>query len=226
MCSADTTGRSAYPGVLSNSLINGRAPGGEAQALPFECPIDHIFTLDTWFRGSFKDRFREAMFMSNPNVPDTVKNDVARVQVLPGGKEEPVDAAAEGYATAIREGLTDGELRDALRGVEHHRVLEFSSITKALCGFENEVEAKAFDDTMESMLKYRMYYCPTEPWRAAGSPRLSPWQPDIVKRHCGFTEAELLRDDQVHLGEFVDSATCFCEFGFKTPTPLGQCQRS
>ena len=216
-----------YADNIWNNLINGRAPGGEAQALPFECPTDHIFKLDMWFKGGFKEKFREAVFLDNPAVPEVVRRDVARVQVLPKAQGDgAAPAPAEGYDLALREGLTDGQLREALQGLAHHRVLELSAVKDLLCGFENAEEAKAFDNTMGRMLEYRMYFCPTEPWRAAGSPRVTPWEPDIVKRHCGSSEAALLHSGRVHLGEFQDDPTCFCEFGFKTPPALGQCRRA
>jgi hypothetical protein len=52
--------------VLPTCLI----PGSD-QTLPFQCPMDHLFFLPNW---DTRVQWREHSFLSNPRVPDAVRN--------------------------------------------------------------------------------------------------------------------------------------------------------
>ena len=49
---------------------------------------------------------------------------------------------------------------------------------------------------------------------------MTPWEPDVVKRDCGVTEAEMSKAGRIHFGKIMNYSDCGCEWGFGTPEPL------
>jgi arabinosyltransferase len=86
----------------------GIIPGSQLQ-LPYKCPADHIFELETWVRKN--EPFREYSILDNPRTPDSVKNDVYDAR----GKLDSLSP----------EEFTDKKVLLALEPYTKHKVLRF-----------------------------------------------------------------------------------------------------
>jgi len=258
-----------YCDKIWNNLNGCRAPGAEKFVLPYSCPMDHLYDLPSWFRSGLK--FREPGFLADSRVPDSVRNDIIRVNVerrknsalvLEGdddGRAEKmetiknsfdIDEKEEGSKSASSSssssssdvqlpfGFTAAMAEEALKPFSSHAVIEFDYLAEegAFCGFHSEEENHLFDDSVRGALSHYQYYCFTEPWQAAGAPRSGrhpnePYEPQVVKRHCGEMDTAMRFLGKIHLGviEHVNKnenpLQCTCEFGFAPPTPLNAVAR-
>jgi hypothetical protein len=89
----------------------GIIPGSQLQ-LPYKCPADHIFELETWVRRN--EPFREYSILENPRTPDGVKNGVFD--------------ATDKLKSIPLEDFTDVKVLQALddvRSSDKHKVLKF-----------------------------------------------------------------------------------------------------
>jgi hypothetical protein len=50
--------------------------------LPFYCPADHVFDLESWARLGVLNQLRESSLMDNPRTPASVRNSVATVSFV------------------------------------------------------------------------------------------------------------------------------------------------
>ena len=86
------------------------------------------------------------------------------------------------------------ELRDEVKEFEQYRVLEFSDVRGLLCSVDSETQIKLKKGGGQN-LRFHAFYCSTEQWQEMGKPRSNPWEPGVIKRHCGTeSEREIMRD--------------------------------
>ena len=140
-------------------------------------------------------------------------------------------------AIDVREGFNVLDLIETLRavpGAMDARVLEFDFLggEETFCGFGDAGKDAAFDADVAAALSGDQYYCFTELWREMGMPRgggREPYEPQVVRRHCGHMENEFRAMGKVHPGvvEHIDAVnpTCSCEWGFGKPRPLADIAR-
>ena len=248
-----------YCDKIWNNLNACRAPGAEKFVLPYSCPMDHIYDLPSWFRSGLK--FREPGFLADSRVPDSVRNDIIRVNVerrrnsqlvLEGdgaggekttttnsfdiGEEEGKSSSSSSSSSDVQLpfGFTAAMAEEALKPFSSHAVLEFDYLAEegVFCGFHGKEENHDFDASVQGALSHYQYYCFTEPWLASNAPRSGrrpnePYEPQVVKRHCGEMDTSMRASGKVHLGviEHINkkegqNLKCTCEFGFGVPTAL------
>ena len=233
-----------YCDKIWNNLNACRAPGAETFELPYACPMDHIYDLPSWFSRDFPAEFREPGFLEDARVPDEVRNDVARVAVerdprnanragTPSWARDPNGASV---AARLPRGVTAARAAEILAPLADRRVLEldFFGDEGSFCGFGSDAENERFDAATRRALTGDQYYCFTELWREMGSPmsgnrRGEPYEPQVVKRHCGEMENDFKAKGKVHPGvvEHIDKrpAECSCEWGFGHPRSLREIGR-
>jgi len=217
--------------------------------------MDHIYDLPSWFRSGLK--FREPGFLADSRVPDSVRNDIIRVNVerrknsqlvLEGdnggekktttnsfdiGEEEGKSSSSSSSSDVqLPFGFTAAMAEEALKPFSSHAVLEFDYLAEegVFCGFRGKEENHDFDASVQGALSHYQYYCFTEPWLASNAPRSGrrpnePYEPQVVKRHCGEMDTSMRASGKVHLGviEHINKQEplkCTCEFGFGVPTAL------
>ena len=199
---------------------------------------------------------REYNFLDNPRVPDEVRKSVARVRVLRGSEDDADGGAratarmdeslnelymnrdnggvnvTQAYAAMdwdvrVRAGLSSDDLRTQLQAVEKYRVLEFSDVRGLLCSYSSPEDEKRADAyTKAHHLKFNAFFCSTEAWVEMGKPRSNPWEPGVIKRHCGVeNEHSLQTQGLLHRGHVSNYTTCACEFGFSHPDDFLQSRR-
>ena len=97
------------------------------------------------------------------------------------------------------------------------------------CGHGKE-ENHDFDASVQGALSHYQYYCFTEPWSlkraTVGRRPNEPYEPQVVKRHCGEMDTSMRRQRKVHFGviEHINkkeeqNLKCV-QFGFGVPTAL------
>ena len=231
-----------YCDKIWNNLNACRAPGAETFTLPYACPMDHIYDLPRWFddvgRGVLPD-FREPGFLSDARVPSEVRASRGRIVVDRAGDARagyPAwssggggDAEAEDVVR-LRHGFTAADAVAATAALASKRVVEVDYLggAETFCGFAADAKNAEFDAVATRALTNDQYYCFTEPWHAMGSPRggrsaSDPYEPQVVTRHCGASEEDMIRSGRVTRGEVTHLGTddgCTCEWGFARPKPL------
>ena len=105
------------------------------------------------------------------------------------------------------------------------RVVEVDYLggAETFCGFAADAKNAEFDAVATRALTNDQYYCFTEPWHAMGSPRggrsaSDPYEPQVVTRHCGASEEDMIRSGRVTRGEVTHLGTddgCTCEWGVR-----------
>jgi arabinosyltransferase len=153
-------------------------------------------------------------------------------------------------ATVLEPGFTTGELIAALKATPWNHtqtatdapILEFDFLggDGSFCGFGDGDDGggkkksaaernREFDTSTARALSGDQYYCFTESWRDMGSPKSGgdePYEPQVVKRHCGEMEPEFRARGNVHPGTvehiLKQNPTCSCEWGFGAPRPLAE----
>jgi hypothetical protein len=255
-----------------NNLNACRAPGAETFALPYACPMDHIYDLPAWFKegdanGEARRPFRAPGFLTDERLSEDLRDRGATVRVrvrrdayearAARAEDETARATAGdprralggvgdarawtaeewNHAIEVREGFDVAELIETLTetdGAMDARVLEFDFLggEETFCGFGDAARDAAFDADVAAALAGDQYYCFTELWREMGSPRgggREPYEPQVVRRHCGHMENEFRAMGKVHPGtvEHIDAKnpTCSCEWGFGKPRGLAEIAR-
>ena len=232
-----------YCDKMWNNLHACRAPGGEAMALPFECPMDHIFNVPHWVLHNVS--FREAGFLDHSHLRQSAS--WARVLVREPGVPPPAFAKAPASGgsllaqqagswdapdATIDAGLSDEALAKQLARFADVTVLELSSADTLLCGLSATLRPPmphgaatpaAFNALARRLLDYTMWFCLTEPWVEAGKPGFVPgvtWERDVVVRHCGADEGALRRSGRLRPGVVLDEPLCACEWAYAQPPDL------
>ena len=239
-----------YCDKIWNNLNACRAPGAEQFKLPYECPMDHIYDLPSWFHGNEMPDFREPGFLEDPRVPDSVKKSVGRVIVNRNGDTRagyPAWSATtdggggggrggddDAPLVQLSHGFTADEAIEALKPLQEKRVLEIDYLggEGTFCGFGDQLKNERFDSGTYNALTGDQYYCFTELWHDHGAPRgggREAYEPQVVKRHCGHMENEMHMQGRVHPGvvEHINNPNeqCSCEWGFGHPRPLAHIAR-
>lgn len=120
----------------------GKIPNSD-MILPYHCPMDHIFQVETWER-KLEERhfgknteFVEHSFLENPRVPATVKTSKLRVKLCQAGEDDcskMPQATSGANAVRVQEGLTDAELVKAFSQYSSQKVLAFDSMSAETFG--------------------------------------------------------------------------------------------
>ena len=194
--------------------------------------------------------FREPGFLEDSRVPDAVKKSVGRVVVDRNGDDragypswskkggggagggsggEGEDGGGGEAPLKLPNGFTALDAVEALRPLEDKRVIEIDFLggEGTFCGFGDQGANQRFDRRTHSALTGDQYYCFTELWREHGSPMSGarePYEPQVVKRHCGLMENAMVARGRVHPGvvEHITNTEekCSCEWGFGHPRSL------
>ena len=151
-----------------NVLPTCAVPGADV-ALPFDCPMDHLFFLPNWHAAGID--FREQGFLEDPRVPMAVRNDIARVDVTPDGAL-PAGSRADG---ALRLFSSDAEAKQALKPLARRRVLLLASPVDAFCGFEAPAADVAFRTAAAKALTADVWFCGAAAHRS---------EPGAKRRNC------------------------------------------
>jgi len=122
--------------------------------LPFRCPMDHMLEVMTWTDNPQNPvQVRERDFLRNPRF--LASNDTSRGLVFVKGDPEELWPSAEDHERANKylewdPGANDHEAWDRIMsgGLDHLRVLEFSSVYRAFCGFERWEMQEHFNSIM------------------------------------------------------------------------------
>jgi hypothetical protein len=98
---------------------DGRFPGSdELFTLPFHCPADHVFDLESWQRLGVLDQLREYSLLDNPRTPENVRTEHVTVAF----------DYTPGASVHVPRGVTAQALRDMLKTHATARVLRFGRI--------------------------------------------------------------------------------------------------
>ena len=218
-----------------------RDASGEARR-PFRSPG---FLTDARLSDDLKDRGstarvrvgRDAYEARAAAAEDATARSTAGHPTDPSGGARAWTPEEYEGAIRLREGFDVPELLAALEatpGAMDARVLEFDFLggEGTFCGFGDAARDAAFDADARDALAGDQYYCFTELWREMGAPRgggREPYEPQVVRRHCGHMENEFRAMGKVHPGvvEHIDkeNPTCSCEWGFGKPRDLAEIAR-
>ena len=145
----------------------GTIPGSDT-TLPYLCPMDHVFEVETWIReqpveeaGPHID-FREYSFFQNHLVPSSVKDSTVTVSLVDEcGRDECTQAmgkAAPGGKDTIvaTKNFTDVQVATLLEEYKDVKVLNFTSMVGAFGRFEDPADAKKFSNRIK---RYAAIWC-------------------------------------------------------------------
>ena len=146
---------------------DGRIPGSDT-TLPYLCPMDHVFEVETWLRpepeaefGKFID-FREYSFFDNPAVPAGLNESQVVVELVDecgGGRctQGMGESAPKDVARIVAaKNLTDADVEKLLRDHGEVKVLRFNSMVDAFGGFADAEDAAKFSRRIK---KYAAIWC-------------------------------------------------------------------
>eukprot|EP00803_Ostreobium_quekettii_P009210 evm.model.scf_772EXC.7 EVM.evm.TU.scf_772EXC.7 scf_772EXC:53561-60533(-) len=132
----------------------GRIPGSDF-ALPFRCPMDHIFDLENGWMRDFAEEdfgpsidFREYSFLSNPRLPASVNASRIRVEGCDGSEDLCDDGSAQATiqngAVRLRRNATDVQIATALSSARNVKILDFGPLAGVFGGHEDPAVAGRF----------------------------------------------------------------------------------
>lgn len=145
----------------------GTIPGSDT-TLPYLCPMDHVFEVETWMREQPVEEFgphidfREYSFFRNPLVPTNVRDSTVTVSLVDEcGREECTQAvgkaAPAGQNTIVAaRNFTDVQVQTLLTEYKDVKVLNFTSMVGAFSRFEDLEDAKKFSNRIK---KYAAIWC-------------------------------------------------------------------
>jgi len=150
----------------------GRIPGSD-MTLPFKCPMDHVFEVETWLRdrdqAHFGPRvdFRESSFLDNPRTPTAVKSSILKVDIcMEAGVAGCSDATAlvessqlssDTDQITVAEGILFQEAIKLFEPFKDRKVLEFSHMSgSTFGGFQDK---KLTDQFYERTKYYAGIWC-------------------------------------------------------------------
>jgi hypothetical protein len=213
-----------YCDKIWNTLKGCRALGAATSHLPFECPMDHIYTLPHWF--SLDVDFRPAGFLEDERFPAKYREDVIHVRVGDNSITRNPDVI-------LNRGFTANDAINQLKDYSANAVIMFDSLEDGtFCGFGNHDEDFNFDHRVLSALKSDQYFCFDEAYDEQGRPRGGmhgeEWEPRVVERHCGVPETQQRTSATrgVVTEILKNPLTCSCEWAYADPTPLTATQCS
>jgi len=208
-------------------------------------------SVDEWAKSAPvpKDSGPDAVADSAPAIIRNVlgEDDVRAVEALAAkldaGKDEVLanDASEEALAMRLANAMESGgentwsEVEDTYHSLPTHRITHLhagGALSADAPGVRAKLLRAAFDADARDALDGDQYYCFTELWREMGAPRgggREPYEPQVVRRHCGHMENEFRAMGKVHPGvvEHIDkeNPTCSCEWGFGKPRDLAEIAR-
>jgi hypothetical protein len=147
---------------------HGKIPGSSTE-LPYLCPMDHVFEVETWLRPMPENEagptinFREYSFLENPSVPKELLDSAVTVELvktcgndtscLQGGGE----AAPSGVKKIVAEkGFSDLEVMRLLHNYKDAKVLKFSTMVGVFSGFEDRQKMELFSTRLK---RYAGLWC-------------------------------------------------------------------
>jgi hypothetical protein len=157
-----------------NRLRECRYPSDRGLALPFRCPMDHLFFLNKWDVAGL--RFREGGFLDNPRTPSAVRDSVVRLELddaaagAAGAGETRQAAAAvrwdgDGARLLVRPGACFDEIAAVLRArAQPARVLRLDALAlRRLCPWLGSARAAdEFNRAASSALHHTVRFCTVE----------------------------------------------------------------
>lgn len=209
-----------YCDKIWNTLAGCRALGAETAHLPFSCPMDHIYDLESLLHLGIE--FREAGFLEDERVSRSIQEDVIHVKV-------GVDSGDNSADVVLSRGFTSKEAVEKLKPFSTHAVIMFDNLDDgSFCGFGDDSEDRAFDLAVQRALSHDQYFCFREAHEKQGKPRSGngkdgePWEPRVVERHCNVSESTMRANAKIGVvSEIIkDPITCSCEWAYKLPTRL------
>ena len=145
----------------------GRIPGSQT-TLPYLCPMDHVFEVESWLRpqpeeefGDFID-FREYSFFDNDGVPESVKSSEVVVELVHSCSDGTCTQGTGGVAPAdikkvvAPKNLTDVDAMELLREHNKTKVIRFSSMVGTFGGFVDNADAEKFSRRIK---RYAAIWC-------------------------------------------------------------------
>ena len=193
-----------YWGFLSKC----RMPMVPSMRLPFNCPMDSLYETPRWNKKGVK--FREHTFLSNPNVPETLKANRVRVSLTPRGVAPPPTGGAAGNRThiALPYGTKYSEVRAAVLAANPAvRVIEIANADlRRLCRTLGSSQKNAdFNRLFRYIGTESSRYCPQEDMGGYGGPGFD-WRNPFTAYNCtwGFHHpTEFPEDDRACASEVV-----------------------
>ena len=147
---------------------HGKIPGSETE-LPFLCPMDHVFEVETWLRPMPKEEagpnidFREYSFFDNPSVPKEVLDSEVTVEMVRkcGGdiactQDEGTAAPPNIKNIVAGSNLSDVEIVNLLQNHFKAKVLKFSTMVGVFSGFEDKKKTEQFSNRLK---RYAGLWC-------------------------------------------------------------------
>jgi len=146
---------------------SGKIPGSDTE-LPYLCPMDHVFEIESWVREENDAEFgpgidfREYSFFNNPALSEAVNSsrlDVELVESCEDGKcTQNVGAAAPKDTKKIvaNTKLTDVNVEKLLSAHKDVKVIQFSTMVGAFGGFVDKQDMQKFSRRLK---KYAAIWC-------------------------------------------------------------------
>lgn len=147
---------------------NGKIPGSHTE-LPFLCPMDHVFEVETWLRPMPENEagpnvdFREYSFFDNPSVPNKVLDSEVTVELVDacGGGAECSQGGGQAAPKSVKKIVAEKNFSDVnvVQLLENHKdakVLKFSTMVGAFSGFEDPQKKEQFSNRLK---KYAGLWC-------------------------------------------------------------------
>ena len=147
---------------------HGKIPGSETE-LPFLCPMDHVFEVETWLRpmpeqeAGLNISFREYSFFDNPMVPKEVVDSELTVELVEecGGDTACLQGGGEADPSSVKKivaqkNFSDVEVVKLLKNHKEVKVLKFSTMVGAFSGFEDPEKTEQFSNRLK---RYAGLWC-------------------------------------------------------------------
>mmetsp|Transcript_35964 Transcript_35964/g.88593 ORF Transcript_35964/g.88593 Transcript_35964/m.88593 type:complete len:683 (-) Transcript_35964:285-2333(-) len=149
---------------------HGKIPGSETE-LPYLCPMDHVFEVETWLRPMPANEagpnigFREYSFFDNPSVPKEVLDSKVTVELVDTCGADKGSACSNGVGVAAPrtmdkivtfKNFTDVDIEHLLENHKDTKVLHFSTMVGAFSGFESQQNTQHFSNRLK---RYAGLWC-------------------------------------------------------------------
>ena len=147
---------------------HGKLPGSETE-LPFMCPMDHIFEVETWLRPMDEKEagpniaFREHSFLNNPSVPKNVLDSEVTIDFVsdctgdtPCTQGESETAPGNSKNIVAKKQISDTEIQHLLKDYKDTKVLRFTTMLGVFSGFEDPEKREQFSKRIK---RYAGLWC-------------------------------------------------------------------
>ena len=191
-----------------------------AVKLPFNCPMDANYDTQRWNKKGVK--FREHTFLSNPNVPESLKRNTVRLTVAPEGSA--VRSPPSANAVEVTYGTSMALVRAAVLSANPSaRVIEVANADlRRLCRtLGSAARNRDFNTLMRYITTESSRYCPQEDMGGYGGPGFD-WQNPFTAYNCtwGFhAPSPFPEDDSACPASGGGRGTVLAERGNSTTCP-------